>query len=126
MTHMWVGKVTIIGSENGLSPGRRHAIIWTIAGILLIEHLETNFSEILIKINTFLFTKMYLKMSSGKWRPFCLGLNVSTRTARESFVEIHSNTLQNGSDYIAPATVSEVTLKNMGKWVPRLLLLESK
>ena len=29
-------KLTIIGSDNGLSPGRRQAIIWTNAGILLI------------------------------------------------------------------------------------------
>ena len=76
MTHICVGKLTIIGSDNGLSPGRRQAIIWTNIVILLIEHLGANFSEILIKINIFSFKKMYLKMSSGKWRPFCLGLNV--------------------------------------------------
>ena len=52
------------------------AIIWTNAGILLIGPLETNFSEILIEIHTFSFKKMHLKMSSGKSRPFCLGLNV--------------------------------------------------
>ena len=44
---------TIIGSDNGLSPGRRQAIIWTIAGILLIIPLGTNFSEIAIEIKTF-------------------------------------------------------------------------
>ena len=37
----------------GLSPGRRQAIIWTNAGILLIRPLETNFSEIWIKIGAF-------------------------------------------------------------------------
>ena len=46
------------------------------AGILLIGPLGTNFSEILIEIHTFSFKKMHLKMSSGKSRPFCLGLNV--------------------------------------------------
>ena len=30
-------KLTILGSDNGLSPERRQAIIWTNAGILLIE-----------------------------------------------------------------------------------------
>ena len=45
-------------------------------GILLIEPLGTNFSEISIEIHTFSFKEMHLKMSSGKWRPFCLGLNV--------------------------------------------------
>ena len=33
-----------IGSNNGLSPDRRQAIIWTNAGILLIAPLVTNFS----------------------------------------------------------------------------------
>ena len=31
---------TIIGSDNGLSPDRRQAIIWTKAGILLIRTQE--------------------------------------------------------------------------------------
>ena len=78
MTHICISKLTIIGSDNGLSPGRRQAIIWTNAGILLIWTLGTNFSEILIEIYTFSLKKMHLKMSSGKWRPFCLGLNVLT------------------------------------------------
>ena len=77
VTHICISNLTIIGPYNGLSPGRRQAIIRTNAGILLIELLRTNFSEISIEIHTFSFKKMhYLKMSSGKWRPFCLGLNV--------------------------------------------------
>ena len=78
MTHICVGKLTTIVSDNGLSPGRRQAIIWTNAGILLIGPSWTNFGEILIEIHTFSFKKMHLKISSGKWRPFCLGLNVLT------------------------------------------------
>ena len=74
--HLCVNKLSTIVSDNGLSPGRRQAIIWTSAGILLIGPLGTNFSEILIEIYTFSFKKMHLKMSSGKWPPFCLGLNV--------------------------------------------------
>ena len=34
MTHICVSDLNIIGSDNGLSPGRRQAIIWTNAGIL--------------------------------------------------------------------------------------------
>ena len=78
MTHICVSKLAIIGSDNGLSPDRRQAIIWTNAGISLIGPLETNFSEILIKIHTLSFKKIDLKMSSGNRRPFCLGLNVLT------------------------------------------------
>ena len=85
VTHICVIKPIIIGSDNGLSPGRRQAIIWTNAGILLIGPLGTNFTEILIEIHTFSFKKMHLKMSSGKRRTFCLGLNVLTfRTTMDS------------------------------------------
>ena len=78
VTHICISKLTIIGSDNGLSPDRRQAIIWTNAGLLLIGPLGTIFSEILIKILTFSFKKMRLKVSSAKRRPFCLGLNVLT------------------------------------------------
>ena len=74
--HLCVGKLTIIGSDNGLSPGWRQAIIRTNVGILSIGPLETNFSEILIEMYIFSFKKLHLKMSSGKWQPFCLGLKV--------------------------------------------------
>ena len=57
--HVWVGNLTIICSDNGLSPGRRQAIIWTNAGILLIWPLGTNFSEILIEIHVFSFKKIF-------------------------------------------------------------------
>ena len=76
VTHICIGNLTIIGSDNGLSPGRRQAITWTNVGLLLIGPLETNFSEMLIQIHTFLFRKIDLKMSSGKWWPFCFGLSV--------------------------------------------------
>ena len=66
VTHICIGNLTIIGSDYGLSPGQRHAIILTNAGIMLIGSLGTNFSEILIEIDTFSFKKMYLKMLFGK------------------------------------------------------------
>ena len=77
-----------MGSDNGLSPDRRQAIILTNAGLLLIGPLGTNFSEILIEIRTSLFKKMRLKVSSAKRRPFCLGLNVSTEIEPEPFNDI--------------------------------------
>ena len=76
VTHICVCNLTIISSDNGLSPGRRQAITWTNVGILWIVPLGTNFSEMSIEIHTFSFNKIQLKMLSGKWRPFCLGLNV--------------------------------------------------
>ena len=90
--HQWVnslrpsdahmrGNLAVIGSDNGLSPSRRQAIIWTNAGILLIGPLGTNFSENLIGIQTFSFKKLHLKTSSAKWRLFCIGLSPGRRQA---------------------------------------------
>ena len=76
--HICVSDLTSIGSDNGLSPGRRQAIIRINAGILLIRPLGTNFSEFLVEIITFSFKNMRLKVSSAKRRPFCLGLNELT------------------------------------------------
>ena len=86
VTHRCVSKLTIIDSDNGLSPGRRQAIIWTNAAILLIGPLGTNFSEIFIEIITFSFKKMRLKVYSAKRRPFCLGLNVLTQPSHRDTV----------------------------------------
>ena len=93
-THICVSDLIIIGSDNGLSPGRRRDIIRTNAGILLIRPLGTNFSEILIKILVFSFKKMRLKASSAKRRPFCIGLNVSNQYA--SFPTFSSSLMVNG------------------------------
>ena len=146
MPHICFSKLIIIGSDNGLSPDRHQAIIWTNAGILSIWPLGANqyicvimsamasqitsltivystvysgadqrkhqssaslafvrgihrwpvnslhkgpvtrkmfpfddvimFSEISIEIPIFSFNKMHIKMSSGKWRSFCLGINM--------------------------------------------------
>ena len=59
--HICVGDPTIIGLDNGLSPDRRQAIIWTNAGMLLIGPLGTNFNEILIGIQAFSFERMHWK-----------------------------------------------------------------
>ena len=92
--HICISKVTTIGSDNGLSPGRGQAVIWTNAGILLIGPLGTTFSEILIEFHTFSFRKMHLNM----WWPFCPGMNVSTYwcisyvdicNSRKNTVDVH-------------------------------------
>ena len=80
-----------IGSDNGLSPDRRQAIIWTNTRILSIGPFRTKFSDIRIKIQNFSFTKMHLKMS-GKWRPFCPGgswtLNVLILCGYPAFIDV--------------------------------------
>ena len=93
VTHQCVSKLIINVSDNGLSPGRRQAIIWTNAGLLLIGLLGTNSSEILIEIYTYSFMKMHLKMSYGKWWTFCLGFNVITHKQ----LRTHRCVLSNGA-----------------------------
>ena len=58
--HICVSELTIIGSDNGLSPGQCQAIIWNNAGLLLIELLGANFSEVVIGIQRFSFQKMHI------------------------------------------------------------------
>ena len=71
-------KLTNISSDNGLSPIRRQAIIWTNAVIVSIRPQGTYFSEILLKIPKFSFKKIHLKISCAKWRPQCVNiLNLS-------------------------------------------------
>ena len=68
-THICVGKLTIIGSDNGLSPGRRQTIIRTNAELLLIGSVGINFSEILIEIH---FEYVVCEMVSILSRPQCV------------------------------------------------------
>ena len=87
VTHTCVGHLTIVASDNGSSHGRRQAIFWTRAGILLSGPLRRNFSEFLIGIHIFSFKKLHLNMSSWKCRPFCLGLNVLTLYVQVLFID---------------------------------------
>ena len=96
MTHICISKLTIIGSDNGLVPTRRQAIIWINAGILLIGPLGTNFNR-----NSYIFIQeTHLKLSSGKWQPFCLGLNVLTHWGRDNMAAISQTTLSNAFSWM--------------------------
>ena len=53
-------------------PGHKLNQCWNI----VISDLGTHFSELPSKIHAFSFKKMHLKMSSAKWRQFCVGLSV--------------------------------------------------
>ena len=69
--HAWVSKLTLTGSDNGLSP-ERYQPIKINAGILLNGTLQTNLTEIFSKIRAFSFTKKHLKTSSILSRPQCV------------------------------------------------------
>ena len=68
--HMRVSKLTIIDSDNGLSPGGHKTIILTNAWILLIGPLGTNLSEILYKKNA--FENGIWEMAAILFRPQCV------------------------------------------------------
>ena len=76
MTHICIGKLTIIGSDTGLSPGRRQAIIWTNAGIFywtLRNKLQWNSnrnSSIFIEEN--IFENVVCEMLSISSRSRCV------------------------------------------------------
>ena len=76
MTHICVGKLTIIGSDNSLSTCLHQAIIGTNAGILLSRTFETNFSEILSNIHTFHSRKWVWKRRLWNGGHFVTGLIV--------------------------------------------------
>ena len=95
VTRKCVADLTIIASDNGLSPDRHQAIIWINAGKLLIGPSGTNFSEILVEIHIFSSTKMRLKIPSGKSRPFCIGLNLynsDEKTSLERMMNLYTDT----------------------------------
>ena len=77
VTHICIGNLTIIGLDNGLSPGRRQAIIWTNAGILLIRQTRNKLqwnvdqnSNIFIHENA--FESVLCEMASILSRPQCV------------------------------------------------------
>ena len=114
MRHICIcNHLTIIGSDNGLSPGQRQAILWTNAALLLIGLLGTNLNEILIKIYTFSLKEIHLKMSSGKCLPFCLSLNVLKKQGLHGKSErktVESTSIHK-SLYVVNVTTSYVTQK---------------
>ena len=80
VTHICINELTIIGSDNGLSPGRRQAIIWNNDGLLLIEPLGTklqwNFnqnSNIFIQENA--LEHVVCEIASILSRPQCVNSN---------------------------------------------------
>ena len=81
MTQICVGNLTtIIGSENGLLPGRHQAIIWTNDGILLIGPLVANFSEILVELYIYFipenaFENVLCKTGAILPRPHCVNFH---------------------------------------------------
>ena len=114
--YICINKLTIISLDNGWSPGWHQTIIWTNAG-----PWGTNFSKISIGIYTFSFKKMHLKMSSGKWQPFCLSLNKLTWCKQYDLLPF--NTMNISLSYVSPVPWGLRKLMEIigWRWVNRLL-----
>ena len=119
ITRICVSKLSIIGSDKGLSPGRHQAIIWTKAGISLIRNLGTNFSEIVSEMFTLSFKKMRLKTSSVKWRPCYLGLNVhkDIRRMYSFWTNMFVNLLKLNYPQTRWQTFWQMTFSNAFSWM---------
>ena len=102
MTHICVNKLTIIGSDYGLLPGRRQAIIWINAGMLLIVTLRTNFSEILSEMHAFYFKKIHLDLNMLNLEPpshYCYVITGPTASQITSLTIVYS-IVYSGADQI--------------------------
>ena len=97
VTHICVNKLTIIGSDNGLSHERLQVTIWSNVGMLFIRTVGRKFGEIWSTIHTFSLNKIYFKPSSAKWRPSSRPKCVKEAPdnyMRLSYVIFNSNKLQ--------------------------------
>ena len=72
------GNHVVYRQTDGRTDGRTRWIQYTPppTGLLSIRPQGEYFNEILIKIKTFSFKKIHLKVLSAKSRPFCLGFDV--------------------------------------------------
>ena len=86
VTRICVSRLAIIGSINGLSPGRRQAIIWTSAGILLIAPLIRN-SHIFIQENA--LKNAVCEMAAILFRPQCVNILSNSEGYRSKHLREH-------------------------------------
>ena len=81
-----------IGSDNGMSPVQRQAIIRTNAGLLSVGLLGTNFHDLRIGIQSFSFKKMHLKVSSAKIAAILSrGRWVNSSQSHDAIIELCQN-----------------------------------
>ena len=103
---MCVSKLNSIGSDNGLLPGRRQAIIWINVRMMSICTWGTHFNEISSEIHTFSFTKMHLKMLCVKWQQFCPCPIVLTHWGLNEMADVWEITLSNAYSLIKKGWIS--------------------
>ena len=114
-----VGPWTLL---SGLLLVQWEATISTIADILFVGLLETNYSEIWIKMQQSSYKKINFTMLSVKCQSFCFGLNVLTCLLQKYFdlsLYIYTNkVLLNENSFIFKDFLWKIVLwgEGSGKW----------
>ena len=101
--HMCVSRLTIIGSDNDLSPGRCQAITWTNAGILLIEK-KNNLAN-WMRVSCWFMCLKKLAITSEYYRNivnWTLGNKLQWNLNQNSYIFIQENAFQNVVWKMAP------------------------
>ena len=92
VTHICFSRLTIIGSHNGLSPGRRQTTIWSNAGIVLIRPLRTRFSKTSIETHTFSFMLLCSTICARVWEScYSTPMVFQCRLQWSEFLQWHSS-----------------------------------
>ena len=99
--------------QHWLATNRQQAINWTNVDLLTIASLGINLSEILVKIWTFTFMEMYLKMSSTKCS-FCFSLNVLTHWGQVMHICISKLAIIGSDNGLAPNRCQAIIWTNPG------------
>ena len=121
LLHIRVGYWVSIGSDNGLSPARHRALIWTNADILLIRPQGTYFNGILFEIQIFSFKKMRFNISSVKYRPFCLHYNdaiIGVMASQITSLTIVYSSVYSSADQIKHESSASLTFVTGDRWIP--------
>ena len=116
------------GSDNGLSLGRRQAIICTNADIVPIRPQGIKLNKTSFEIQIFSFKKMQFKVPPAKWRPFDLIPVVLTNQILIVFMTL----CRKGNDGIVYWRIytllghNRIKIMNGPRWLCHLRLLPLK
>ena len=100
VTHIYISKLTIIGSDNGFLPGLCQAIIWTNDNILPITSQGTYFNDILIQENAIVVSKMAAILSRTQCVKACIIITELTWGYWWLEIKMKQNKLFNNDIYI--------------------------
>ena len=102
----------IIGSDNGLTPVERQARYLYQCWLIVNRATGNKFQWNLNSNITIFIKKMNMKLTSAKWRPFCVGLNVSICGGRR-IIWLHISFRIRSSYIIIGGTMTAINASSM-------------